>query len=262
MNLETLKDLYELYVRKELGDKFVDIAKSSKNPNLTTMQSSKADSIESKFLESSGDFTSQIAHCKLCDLSKMVRDNERFCGFYPFIESKMQDSKNYPKIAFIIESIQLNLAFSKQNSIISYNLENLAQNKTNEMLLNIIEKVFNLDSKNVYILPRFKCADVGGNQTFSYKIRTQKLENERKICTQYLIKQLENIEYAVFFGENLCEDFFYTTLKNAQGKLLEYAKITCVCVSDPLQMLANPSLKKEAMTSLMLLKNLILQKSL
>lgn len=234
-----IKALNELYLRKALGDCYV---------------TSKKDSIKIDSIESKDDFLTQVKHCKLCDLSKLVKDNERFCGFYPAMESSNKDSI---KIAFIVESIQLKLDFLQDSNIINYDLKNIAQNKTNEMLLNIITNVFNLESNFVYILPRFKCADIGANQNLSYKIRTQNLENERKICSNYLINQLKNIDYAVFFGENLCNDFFLLNLKSAQGKLLEYAHTTAICVPELMQMLANPSLKKSALSSFNLLKNFI-----
>ena len=141
-------------------------------------------------------------------------------------------------------------------------LENLELNRSNEMLFDIIEKVFLLHKESVFLFPLFKCAEVGNNQQISMQIRTQPLATQRRICSNYLKAQLENMSYAVFFGEHICFDFFEISLQEASGKLLEYhtaqgKKVLCVCVPDIMQMLMNPKLKKDAFINFVLLRNAI-----
>lgn len=231
--LSLLKSLESLYLRQILGDKYVE----SKN----------IDSEISQDYAFSDNMIENIKNCKLCDISKNVRDSERFCGFYP------KDSIK-PSIAFVVESLHLNHI---DKNLISYDLSNLSKNQANEMLINIIEKVFNLESKNVYILPLFKCAEIGENNNINLSIHTKDLNKERQICAKYVLKELSNVEYAVFFGENLCKEFFKSDIKSVKNSLLELDTSTCICVPEIMQMLANPSLKKEAMISFTLLKNAI-----
>ena len=96
----------------------------------------------------------------------------------------------------------------------------------------------------MYFFSLFKCAEVGDNQQISMQIHTQPLATQRRICSNYLKAQLENMSYAVFFGEHICFDFFEISLQEASGKLLEYhtaqgKKVLCVCVPDIMQMLMN-----------------------
>ncbi len=207
--------------------------------------------------------TQKIAQCRLCALAKMVQNSQRFYGIIPTQQTFMdiQQTKSlkcFPNIAFIVESLRLkDIAHDGYNTI-----QNLEANRTNDMLFDIIQKVFLLHRESVFILSLFKCAEVGDNQNISMQIRTQSLATERRTCSTYLRAQLECVSYAIFFGEQMCFDFFEITLQEASGKLLEYytpndKKVVCVCVPDIMQMLMKPKLKKDAFINFVLLKNAI-----
>ncbi len=224
----------------------------------------------------------KVIQCNLCSLSKSVKDSERLCAILPTKrdypidtpfssnakETTNKDSiatktiqnhtKAFPNIAFITDSLHLREAPKDSYAL----LENLELNRSNEMLFDIIEKVFLLYKESVFLFPLFKCAEVGNNQQISMQIRTQPLATQRRICSNYLKAQLENMSYAVFFGEHICFDFFEISLQEASGKLLEYhtaqgKKVLCVCVPDIMQMLMNPKLKKDAFINFVLLRNAI-----
>ncbi|RDU67554.1 hypothetical protein CQA53_00620 [Helicobacter didelphidarum] len=267
--LHNYKLLYSLYSRHILGDCYVSLSDVATTEIRDTMQvhNIQNDFLQNNIINSRGYnidiLNAKIQSCKLCDVSKMVRDNERFCGFYPmdceYIQSENRRTDNFPKIAFIVESLHITSIKQKDNNA---HLSQLTINKSNEMLLNIIEKVFGYKRTSVFIFPRFKCVEVGQNQAISTNIRMRSLENERRICKEYLLHQLEYVDYAVFFGEYLCQDFFQAMLNEVNGKLLDYTtqnhkNILCICVADILQMIANPTLKKDSMINFVLLKNAI-----
>lgn len=257
-----LQALDMLYRQTMLGDCYVDLASvSAKNTQITqpTISDKKleisAQAPQAGYGESWDMWHSiaqRVGQCKLCGLSKCVKDSHRSCGIAPTQQNMLQDRA--ANIAFITESLH----FTETNN---YGLlNNLEQNRVNEMLFDIIQKVFLLRKECVFILPFFKCVDVADNHSIDIKIRTQSLATERRICGNYLHMQLECVEYAVFFGEHICGNLFETTLQEASGKLLEYytasgKKVFCVCVPDIMQMLMNPSLKKDAFVNFVLLKN-------
>lgn len=284
--LHKLQTLQNLYMQQLLGDCFVDIqdlasrntsnsfaneahlsSTHSKESFITQMPlTNKAQELQtnsSQNLQASIHFLEQkILHCKLCSLSKHVKDYERFSGFVPSIFLSSHDTtKVIPKIAFIVESLHLRQP-SNKHGVITSSIEDLQLNRSNEMLLDIIQRVFELHKTQAFIFPLFKCVEVGDNQFINAQIRMNDLLYERRICREYLLVQLEYVDYAIFFGEHLCKDFFESSCSETSGKLLEYytpnnKKVVCVCVPDIMQMIVNPSLKKEAMINFTLLKNAI-----
>lgn len=208
----------------------------------------------------------KVMACRLCSFAKMVQDNERFCGILPSPQNatnpnaahnQSSESHQIQPLAFIVDTLRLKATPTPYNTH-----ANLESNRANDMLSDIIQKVFLRQLEEVFILPLFKCAEVGNNQSISMQVRTQSLATQRRICGAYLQNQLEAIEYAVFFGAQMCLDFFEITLQEASGKILEYytpsgKKISCVCVPDIMAMLMNTKLKKDAFINFVLLKNAI-----
>ena len=288
-----VKALDMLYRHAMLGDSFVDLAKQDSNTHkqkitLATQANQQYNSYEAttsnhtNTQQNMQQITQKVIQCNLCSLSKSVKDSERLCAILPTKrdypidtpfssnakETTNKDSiatktiqnhtKAFPNIAFITDSLHLREAPKDSYAL----LENLELNRSNEMLFDIIEKVFLLHKESVFLFPLFKCAEVGNNQQISMQIRTQPLATQRRICSNYLKAQLENMSYAVFFGEHICFDFFEISLQEASGKLLEYhtaqgKKVLCVCVPDIMQMLMNPKLKKDAFINFVLLRNAI-----
>ncbi|WP_281650978.1 hypothetical protein [Helicobacter bilis] len=288
-----VKALDMLYRHAMLGDSFVDLAKQDSNTHkqkitLATQANQQYNSYEAttsnhtNTQQNMQQIAQKVIQCNLCSLSKSVKDSERLCAILPTKrdypidtpfssnakETTNKDSiatktiqnhtKAFPNIAFITDSLHLREAPKDSYAL----LENLELNRSNEMLFDIIEKVFLLHKESVFLFPLFKCAEVGDNQQISMQIRTQPLATQRRICSNYLKAQLENMSYAVFFGEHICFDFFEISLQEASGKLLEYhtaqgKKVLCVCVPDIMQMLMNPKLKKDAFINFVLLRNAI-----
>lgn len=266
-----LKTLDMLYRQSVLGDSFVDsITQDSTQKQKvsistqTTHQYNVYNSNNSTYnnLQSN---TERVMQCRLCSISKYVKDSERMCAILPtnksFINTKDTQNINikpFPNIAFITETLHLKEAPKNGYAL----LENLQLNRSNEMLFDIIEKVFLFHKESVYFFPLFKCAEVGDNQQISMLIRTQQLTTQRRICSNYLKSQLENVSYAIFFGEHICFDFFEISLQEANGKLLDYhtikgTKVICICVPDIMQMLMNSKFKKDAFINFVLLRNVI-----
>ena len=288
-----VKALDMLYRHAMLGDSFVDLAKQDSNTHkqkitVATQANQQYNSYEAttsnhtNTQQNMQQIAQKVIQCNLCSLSKSVKDSERLCAILPTKrdypidtpfssnakETTNKDSiatktiqnhtKAFPNIAFITDSLHLREAPKDSYAL----LENLELNRSNEMLFDIIEKVFLLHKESVFLFPLFKCAEVGNNQQISMQIRTQPLATQRRICSNYLKAQLENMSYAVFFGEHICFDFFEISLQEASGKLLEYhtaqgKKVLCVCVPDIMQMLMNPKLKKDAFINFVLLRNAI-----
>lgn len=287
-----VKALDMLYRHAMLGDSFVDLAKQDSNTHkqkitLATQANQQYNSYEAttsnhtNTQQNMQQIAQKVIHCNLCTLSKSVKDSERLCAILPTNKAYPTDTlsnnakettnkdsiatktiqnhtKAFPNIAFITDSLHLREAPKDSYAL----LENLELNRSNEMLFDIIEKVFLLHKESVFLFPLFKCAEVGDNQQISMQIRTQPLATQRRICSNYLKAQLENMSYAVFFGEHICFDFFEISLQEASGKLLEYhtaqgKKVLCVCVPDIMQMLMNPKLKKDAFINFVLLRNAI-----
>ncbi|AQQ60435.1 hypothetical protein XJ32_10435 [Helicobacter bilis] len=287
-----VKALDMLYRHAMLGDNFVDLAKQDSNTHkqkitLATQANQQYNSYEAttsnhtNTQQNMQQIAQKVIQCNLCSLSKSVKDSERLCAILPTKrdypidtlsnnakETTNKDSiatktiqnhtKAFPNIAFITDSLHLREAPKDSYAL----LENLELNRSNEMLFDIIEKVFLLHKESVFLFPLFKCAEVGDNQQISMQIRTQPLATQRRICSNYLKAQLENMSYAVFFGEHICFDFFEISLQEASGKLLEYhtaqgKKVLCVCVPDIMQMLMKPKLKKDAFINFVLLRNAI-----
>ncbi|GAB0173526.1 hypothetical protein [Helicobacter trogontum] len=273
-----LKSLDMLYRHAMLGDNFIDLTKMTQNSDIQKQEKypnpmqinqqynrqTTNQPTDYNTQNNMQQITQKVMQCKLCSLSKSVKDSERLCAILPTnqafnnVKETQTKSKIFPNIAFIIETLHL-----KESPKAGYAmLENLELNRSNEMLFDIIEKVFLLHKESVFLFPLFKCAEVGDNQQISMQIRTQALATQRRICSNYLHTQLENVDYAVFFGEHICFDFFEITLQEASGKLLDYhtmenKKVICVCVPDIMQMLINPKLKKDAFINFVLLKNAI-----
>ncbi len=263
-----LQSMLMLYRQELVGDKYIDFNIADINQNNTNNQNTikeinTSNNVQSKTIQSLIDLEKKVSQCRLCSLSNMVREHDRFCGITPkkfeFIDNnKLILSDKFPKLAFIVESLNI-----KSNIKIPNNtLEKLEDNKHNNMIFDIAQKVFLLSKESIFLFPFFKCVDTDLSQNINTHIYTQPLSTQRRICSDYLHIQLEYVEYAIFFGENICKDLFEITLKEANGKLLDYytpnnKKIICVCVPDTMQMLINSKLKKEALINFVLLKNAI-----
>lgn len=259
-----IRSLQTLYLRSLLGDCYVDMNEIAllhtsapikfdiniNNQNFSKSKKSKdIKTIEEEFCL----IHKMILNCKMCNISKMVKDRERFVGFFP----TNYKHNNLPKIALIVEILRLQNI--DNNIMFNNSINNLEDNKNNRMLLKIIES-FNSCQANVFVLSLFKCVEIGTNQMITTQTYTQSLSHEGKICKNYLLLQLEHMDYAVFFGQHLCSLFFRYSLCEVSGRLLEYytsnnKKIISICVPDISQMIANPTLKKEATIDIALLKN-------
>lgn len=263
-----LQALDMLYRQSLLGDCYVDLMPTMSISNVQNIQkiTHQTTSTNTTHLNMQNDtqrlwwnIAHKVAQCKLCALSKMVRDSHRSCGIIPTHRNNNLhlDGKTFSSnIAFIVESLHF-----KETEHNEYNsLKILEANRVNDMLFDIIQKVFLLHKESVFIMPFLKCVEVGDNQAINMRIHTQSLATERRICGNYLHAQLECVDYAVFFGEQICHDLFESTLQESNGKLLEYytqqgKKVVCICVPDIMKMLMNPKLKKDAFVNFVLLRN-------
>ncbi|STQ86109.1 hypothetical protein LS73_005805 [Helicobacter muridarum] len=285
-----------LYRLELLGDCFVDsfimdysLADSNATLIASKIKSNKSNHIQQTYkstytqanskvstYQTLSDIKHKILACKLCSLSNMADDNARFCGILPkqqevhaqiksplmqqthidnSNDSKSQSqslAKKSLKIAFVVESLRL--------QHLGDCLDCLDASKSNIMLIDIITKVMSISLESAFILPLFKCVALQNNNLL-LTIQNNNLVQERKICGDYLIRQLRFIDYAVFFGERLCRDFFNASLSQTKGKILQYSALGhvlhAVCVHDIMNMITNPPLKRETLTNLNTLKQFI-----
>ncbi len=264
---QTIKELnliLMLYRQKLVGDKYIDLNKIDISQNIQYNAIRNDATRENN--QTSNNLEQKVSQCKLCSLSNMVKDTDRFCGVVPtkfeFVDNRNTTKKIFPKIAFIVESLRI----KSDKNIPNNTIEKLEYNKNNNMIFDIAQKVFFIKKESIFLFPLFKCVDTDTNQysnkDINTQIQTQPLDTQRNICIDYLYSQLETIDYAIFFGENICVKLFETTLQETRGKLLDYyapsgKKIICVCVPDTMQMLIDSKLKKEALINFVLLKNVI-----
>ncbi|MDY5951643.1 MAG: hypothetical protein SPJ16_10685, partial [Helicobacter sp.] len=168
-----VKALDMLYRHAMLGDSFVDLAKQDSNTHkqkitLATQANQQYNSYKAttsnhtNTQQNMQQIAQKVIQCNLCSLSKSVKDSERLCAILPTKrdypidtpfssnakETTNKDSiatkniqnhtKAFPNIAFITDSLHLREAPKDSYAL----LENLELNRSNEMLFDIIEKVF------------------------------------------------------------------------------------------------------------------------
>ncbi|WP_104762585.1 hypothetical protein [Helicobacter aurati] len=260
-----------LYRQELLGDCFVDFLQSDSSkthssfaPHTTAQRHNTTLDMEQQpkmqtlsALQTFHDLEKQVSHCKLCSLANMTHEKARFCGVLPnkHLSKTAQSPAKFPKIAFVVESLRL--------QHLGNSLQCLEQSKSNTMLQNIISKVMCLELESVFIFPLFKCAAMQDNAKLSLRIQKEGLSLERAICKDYLTFQLQFVDYVVFFGKRLCQDFFQADIHETKGKILQYRTATnhivqAVCVRDIAEMIANPALKRETLLNCNLLKECLL----
>ncbi|PAF45940.1 uracil-DNA glycosylase family protein [Helicobacter sp. 11S02629-2] len=227
--LEKLKTLEKLYKLESLGVEYISTkdGKTLKEAQSTSKQGASLKSLDSKAMQeettnqASISLRDKILNCKLC---------ERSNSFKPCPSLNLEGSNIESSFAFIAPTLSLEKDGSLSDTKINLTLKNIAQN------------IYKLDPSKTCFLSLVKCGT------------TQPLESNIKTCKPYLESELENKKYAIFFGSLLAKSLFGLELKDALGKILEYKNAKCIVTFDLLDMLKNPSLKKDALSHLNLLK--------
>ncbi len=156
-----------------------------------------------------------IRHCHLCTRSKIAK---------PTIGYNIPNSK----IIFIVET-----PMGDGNV--------LFDSKASQMICNIAKNIFNQESFSVFSL--LKC----GNQEI--------IDEQIALCKPYLITQTKQsqAQKVVIFGERIADAVLGLNASH-KGVILDLYGKKAVVTYSILQLLRNPSLKKEAMKHFLILK--------
>lgn len=212
-NLALLENLYRL---KALGYSYTDPL----TPNIVqNFSETLPDSIET--------LSATIAQCYLCDLSKSRRQS--LSGF----------GHSNASIMFI--DAYVSTAEDEENSFYV--------GRSGTMLRDMIEKVLNLTTKDVYITHAVKCKPFG--------FQSPSL-SEYQSCAGYLTKQIALIQPKIIVP--LGPDAYEALTKEAKdfdklrGEIIPYNRAVIIPMYHPLHLIRNPSLKKEALRDLQTIK--------
>lgn len=227
-SLEELKTLKFLYIKKLLGDSYINrvcepvfLESTFESPNLWQ---------STRYIHFSNLHT-QVYNCKLCHLSHIM--DQRFIQISPIDKPKIS-------VAFILDSISLRDDSEKIDSLIN--------NLVNQTVLDIIENIFNFRKNEVYIFTFFKC--VGKSMDSKDKLS--------QACKIYLSYQLQHIRYAIFFSEVALNALMHYSLKEAKGKVLKYKDTKCMVSYDIESMIKNPTFKQEMLRNFAYFKKIIM----
>lgn len=211
-NLALLENLYRL---KSLGYKYVDPI----NPNVSSVATILPSSLSQ--------LNQTITQCHLCDLSK----------------SRRQSMTGYGSTDATLIFVDAFVSAAEDESNAYYT------GRSGSMLRDMIEKVLNLSTDEVYITHAVKCKPFGF-QTPS--------TSECNSCYPYLSRQIEMIAPRIIVA--LGHDA-YSILSNGaedfdllRGQLIPYGDALLIPLYHPTFLLRNPSYKKEAMRDLQTIK--------
>lgn len=215
-NLALLENLYRL---KSMGYTYVDPI----TPNLQPPLNSLPDSLTA--------MGQNISQCYLCDLSKSRRQSMVGYG-----DSRAQ-------LMFVDAYVS-----AAEDETGEYYV-----GRSGVMLRDMIEKVLNLKTEDVYFTHAVKCKPFGFQNPSP---------SECTSCTPFLSKQIELIKprlivplgadaYQILSGES-------GNFERVRGEIIPFGDALLLPMHHPLYLVRNPSLKKEAMRDLQTLKSQLL----
>lgn len=165
-----------------------------------------------------------VENCSLCERSKSAKPS---FGFLPL----------QAKIIFITELPLINTSGV------------FLSNKSSEMLQNIIQNVFSLQTNEYGVISMLKCDENNS------KIH----ESEVTICKQYLNEQIiqASAKAVVLLGQSVLSHFLGLEFDLYNGRILPQGNKSFIATYSLGQLLKNPSLKKEAMKHFLLIKTIV-----
>lgn len=171
-----------------------------------------------------------IQTCHLCDLCKSRKQS-------------MSGYGNPNASVMIIDSVVSN----SEDTTSSY-YEGRAGNSLKKMVENVLE----LHVNDVYYTHAVKCKPFGSNKPS---------ESEYDTCKSYLFKQIELIRPKVIIalGEDVYNLFSQTKeeFNSVRGHIVDFKEYKLVPIHNPQFLLRNPSLKRETMNDLIMIKSLL-----
>ncbi len=211
-NLLLLKNLYRL---KALGFEYSD--SFFVNQKSFNKKSSNIDEL-----------TKDISTCHLCDLSK----------------SRSQSMSGYGNINADLMIIDYTVSLTEDSSNSYY------CGRSGEMLKNMVEKVLNLKTEDIYFTHAIKCKPLNSNLPSN---------SEWNSCKDHLFTQIEFIKpkiivtlgkdaYAKVTSEN--ENF-----QNVRGHIIDFKNYKLIPIYHPNHLLRNPDDKKIAFNDLKTIKS-------
>lgn len=211
-NLALLENLYRL---KSLGYHYVDPI----TPNIQSTSHTLPDSIAP--LEKS------IRQCYLCDLNK----------------SRRQSMTGYGNPRASLMFIDAYVSSAEDESGEYY------VGRSGIMMQDMIEKVLQLSTQDVYFTHAVKCKPFGFQNPSS---------SEYNSCAPFLAKQLEIVKPRVIVTlgpdayQNLSGD--HSDFERLRGEIIPFGESILIPIYHPLYLIRNPSLKKETMRDLQTIK--------
>ena len=211
-NLALLENLYRL---KSLGYTYVDPI----TPNIQTSSNTLPDSLST--------LSQSISKCYLCDLSK----------------SRSQSMSGYGNPRAQLMFIDAYVSAAEDESADYY------VGRSGVMLRDMIEKVIQLKTDDVYLTHAVKCKPFGFQNPSP---------SECNSCAPYLSKQISLIQpriivtlgpdaYQILTGES--GDF-----ERLRGEIIPFGDALLIPMYHPLYLVRNPSLKKETLRDLQTIK--------
>ena len=171
-----------------------------------------------------------IHSCHLCDLSKSRKQS-------------MSGYGNFNASLMIIDSVV---------SLNDDQTANYYEGRVGVSLKKMIENVLELHVDDVFYTHAVKCRPFGSNKPS---------ESEYDTCKTYLFKQIELIKPKVIMalGEDVYNLFSQTKeeFNNVRGHIVDFQEYKLVPLYHPQFLLRNPSLKRETMNDLMVVKSLL-----
>ncbi|MBU1658443.1 uracil-DNA glycosylase [bacterium] len=175
-----------------------------------------------------GQLAQNISTCHLCDLSKSRRQSMSGFG---------NTSADLMIIDFVVSVNE-----DDQNSYYC--------GRTGEILINMIENVLELQTKDVYFTHAIKCKPLNSNLPSS---------SEWDSCKSYLFSQIEFVQPKVIV--TLGKDAYASVtseednFENVRGHVIDFKKYKLVPIYHPQFLLRNPALKKIALNDLKTIKS-------
>ncbi|WP_345993983.1 uracil-DNA glycosylase [Sulfurimonas sp. HSL-1716] len=209
--------LQNLYRLKSLGFEYTDLV-SVNQKSLDVLP------------DDIGSLHASIASCHLCDLSKSRKQS---MSGYGSGKAKLM----------IIDSI----VSSNENDSASY-----YTGRAGTSLRKMVENVLELDIDDIFFTHAVKCKPLGSNKPS---------DSEFNSCKPYLFKQIELIKPKVIvtLGDEAYNIFSQTKeeFNSVRGHIIDLKDYKLVPIYHPQFLLRNPSLKKETLNDLKIIKSLL-----
>ncbi|NOQ32154.1 MAG: uracil-DNA glycosylase [Helicobacteraceae bacterium] len=176
------------------------------------------------------ELSTAVSKCHLCDLSKSRS------------QSMSGEGNIYADVMIVDASVS-----DIQNDRNSYFV-----GKSGEILEKMVENVLGLKTSDIYITHIAKCKPLGANKVSS---------SEYNSCKPYLLRQIEliNPTIIIVLGDEayrvLSEDT--TPFENIRGQKIKFMNKNLVTIHHPQHLLRNPSLKKETLYDLQMIKSFL-----